>query len=201
MPDLFQPETKEKDITNDNNGRMSIRRAAFTRKINQNKRNIGFEEILKQNGGLPQKDECLLIKSNGCSDTGSIFHCISETGIVDEMYLSTWIISRTNIDYICEQVDDGNIKSLTFVISVRQKQLKKANYAHMVEEFQKRPQIQFRVCNCHAKTFSAKVGENYYTITGSGNWTKNPRIENYIVMNQKEPFEHNKEWMTELING
>lgn len=199
MKDLFNPSTEEKDITNDNNGRMSIRRSSFSRKVTQNKRNLGFQEILKQNGGLPKKGECLLIKSNGTSDTGSLFHSMSETGTIEEMYLSTWIISRNNIDYICEQIDNGNIQSLTFIISVRQKQLKKANYAHMVEEFQKRPQVKFRVCNCHAKTFSCKIGDNYYTSTGSGNWTKNPRIENYIVINDKEPFLHNKEWMTELI--
>ena len=199
MEDLFNPHTTEKDIVNDNNGRMSIRRASFARKVTQNKRNIGFAEILKENGGLPKKAECLLIKSNGTSDTGSLFHCMAQTGTIEEMYLSTWIISRNNIDYICEQVDNGKIKSLTFIISVRQKQLKKANYAHMVEEFQKRPQIKFRVCNCHAKTFSCKIGDNYYTSTGSGNWTKNPRIENYILINDIEPFLHNKEWMSELI--
>ena len=200
MSDLFNPESND-SLVNDNNGRFSIRKSSFGKVINKTKRDLTFQEILEQNGGLPRPSEILLIKSNGCSDTGGIFEAITKTGIVQEMYLSTWIISRLNIDYICEQVDSGNLKSLVFVISVRQKQLKKSDYAHMIEEFKKRPQIKIRVCNCHAKTFSAKVGDNYYTVTGSGNWTKNPRIENYIVMNQIEPFEHNKEWMEEMING
>ena len=203
MEDLFNPHTTEKDIVNDNNGRMSIRRASFTRKVTQNKRNIGFAEILKENGGLPKKGECLLIKSNGTSDTGSLFHCMAQTGTIEEMYLSTWIISRSNIDYICEQVDKGKIKSLTFIVSTRMNQMSggsgKATYAYLVESFQKRPQIKFRTCNCHAKTFSCKIKDNYYTSTGSGNWTKNPRIENYILINDIEPFLHNKEWMSELI--
>jgi hypothetical protein len=200
MSDLFNPESND-SLVNDNNGRFSIRKSSFGKVINKTKRDLTFQEILEQNGGLPRPSEILLIKSNGCSDTGGIFEAITKTGIVQEMYLSTWIISRLNIDYICEQVDSGNLKSLVFVISVRQKQLKKSDYAHMIEEFKKRSQIKIRVCNCHAKTFSAKVGDNYYTVTGSGNWTKNPRIENYIVMNQIEPFEHNKEWMEEMING
>lgn len=205
MKDLFNPAQEEKSIVNDNNGKMSIRRAAFTRKVTQSKRNLGFQEILNQNGGLPDHGECLLIKSNGTSDTGSLFQSISHTGTVEELYLSTWIISRLNIDFLCEQVDKGNIKSLTFIVSVRMTQMSggsgKATYAHLVEEFQKRPQIKFRVCNSHAKTFSCKVANNYYTCTGSGNWTKNPRIENYILINDKEPFLHNKEWMSELIDG
>ena len=199
MEDLFNVDQNENDIVNENNGRMSIRRASFSKKITQTKRNIGFEEILNKNGGLPKPGECLLIKSNGTSDVGSLFEYISKTGTVEEMYLATWIVSRHNIEYICEQVDNGTIKSLTFIISVRQKQLKKSDYAFMVEQFQKRPSIKFRVCNCHAKTFSCKIGNNYYTSTGSGNWTKNPRIENYILINDIEPFLHNQEWMSELI--
>jgi hypothetical protein len=201
MNDLFNPNNDSSSIINENNGRFSIRKSSFGKIINKTKRDLTFDEILNENGGLPKKSEMLLIKSNGCSDTGAIFESISKTGIVDEMYLSTWIISRLNIDYLCNQVDSGKIRKLIFVISVRQKQLKKSDYAHMIEEFKKRPEIKIRVCNCHAKTFSAKVGDNYYTVSGSGNWTKNPRIENYIVMNQREPFEHNKEWMEEMING
>lgn len=204
MKDLFTPHTTENDIVNDNNGRMSIRRASFTRKVTQNKRNIGFDEILKENGGLPKKGECLLIKSNGTSDTGSLFYCISQTGIVEEMYLSTWIISRNNIDYICEQIDSGRIKKLTFIVSTRMNQMSggsgKATYGYLIEQFQKRKDsVKFRTVNCHAKTFSCKIGDDYYTATGSGNWTKNPRIENYIIINDIEPYLHNKEWMSELI--
>lgn len=192
-------DNSDKDTT-DNNGRTSIKRASFSSKVSQNKRDLNFEQILNENGGLPEPGESLLIKTNGLSDTGSIFEAMNNTGTVDELYISTWIISRYNIDYIAEKIDTGNIKKLVFIISVRQKQLKKADYAHMIEEFQKRDAIQYRVCNCHAKTFSAKIGNNYYTVTGSGNWTKNPRIENYIIINQFEPFEHNKEWMEEQLN-
>lgn len=200
MKDLFNPESKKQNIVNDNNGRMSIRRSSFSKKVNINKRNLGFKEILDENGGLPKKDECLLIKSNGCSDTGSIFQYMINESPCDELYLSTWIISRSNIEYLCEKLDSGEIKKLIFIISVRQKQLKKANYAYMIEEFQKRSdKVKFRVCNCHAKTFSAKIGENHYTVTGSGNWTKNPRIENYTVTNDKEMYLFNKEWMSEML--
>ena len=71
MKDLFNPQS-EKNIVNDNNGRMSIRRASFTKKVTQTKRNIGFAEILNENGGLPKPGECLLIKSNGTSDVGGM---------------------------------------------------------------------------------------------------------------------------------
>jgi hypothetical protein len=203
MTDLFNPTAEKDSIVQDDNGSISMRRVSFSKTITQNKRNLRFKEILDKNGGLPAKDECLMIKSNGCSDTGSIFQYMIDQGTCKALYLSTWIISRTNIGYICKHIDNGNIVNLTFIISVRMKQMSggsgRATFNHLIEEFQKRDQVNLKVCNCHAKTFSAQIDDNYYTVTGSGNWTKNPRIENYTVTNDKDIFYFNKDWMSELL--
>ena len=74
-----------------------------------------------------------------------------------------------------------------------------SNYLLLTEGKDK---IIFKVCNSHAKTFSCSDMEgNYYTITGSGNWTINPRIEMYHIFNIKEMYNFNKEWMLELLIG
>ena len=114
--------------------------------------------------------------------------------------MATWIISRENIDEIIKAIESGRLKKVIFVVSVRLKQLKKSNYAHLVEQFSKYPEkIYYRVCNSHAKTFSISTEKNYYSIIGSGNWTQNPRIENYIIHNDVSIFNFNKEWMNELM--
>lgn len=198
--DLFQDQ-KADSINNENNGTAIIGKAAFKKKMKVSNRNDNFKAIIDSIGGMPLHDEVVRIKTTGVSDTGSIFHYImNEPQNQSEVYLSTWIISRDNIDKLCSYVDSGKIKSLTFVVSKRLKELKKSNYAHLVEEFEKRKdKIQYKVCNCHAKTFSVKIGENTYTVDGSGNWTENPRIENYTIVNDIHAFEHNKSWMQEMM--
>ncbi len=42
--------------------------------------------------------------------------------------------------------------------------------------------------NLHAKILLAKCEENYYVLTGSGNFAKNARIEQYNFVNNKELF-------------
>lgn len=196
--DFFGEETKS--IKNDSNGRASIRKTAFGKKVNLNKRNEEFKKILAEAGGLPKPNEILSFKSSGTSDTGSIFHAMMDIhGSCDTLYLSTWIIGRQHIEYLAEKVKEDNIKQLNFIISIRQKELKKADYAYMIETFMELPSVRYRVCNSHAKTFSAKFGENYYTCIGSGNWTKNPRIEHYMILNDKDAYLHNQEWMEELL--
>ena len=201
MEDLFNPITEENSIINDNNGKSSIRKGAWRKTVRTQNRDDEFKNLVEENGGLPSKEEYQLFKSVGLSDTGSIFKHIANTRKLDTLYLSTWIISRSNIEFLVNQIKIGNLQKIVFIVSTRLKQLKKSDYAYLVEEFKQYPkQILFKVCNSHAKTFSVNDFDgNYYTVTGSGNWTENPRIENYIILNDIFAFEHNKEWMLELI--
>lgn len=203
----FTPDTdidlnEETDIVSQNNGAMRIRRSSFGKKVRTGKRNMEFWQIMDSEGGMPEPNEVLMLKSNGLSDTGAIFFYLLQNRICEDFYLSTWIINRENIELICKLLDDGRIHHMTMIISDRMRKLntKRATYTYMLEEFGRRnDKVRFRVVNCHAKTFSAKFGDDYYTVTGSGNWTYNPRIEHFQITNDKEIYQFNKEWMTELI--
>lgn len=162
-------------------------------------RNDNFANIVND-CGLPGYDEMLLIKTNGASDCGSVFEYLNQE-IISELYLSTWVISRENIDQLMKWFDSG-AKKFVFVLSTRLRELKKSNYAYLIEKFNERKHLDFKlkVCNCHAKTFSVKTElSNFYSVTGSANWTENPRIENYIILNNKDNFDFNKEWMEDLV--
>ena len=169
-------ESQTDSIVSDNNGRSSIRKSSFGKKVRMNKRDDYTDELIKEFGGLPKENETLMLKTIGLSDTGSIMRSFLRENIIDELYIATWIISRQNIDAIIDAIDNGKIKQLVFVISNRQRQLKKADYAYLVEQFKERENIKFRVVNSHAKTFSFSSNNDYYTVVGSGNWTTNPRI-------------------------
>lgn len=177
----------ENNIINENNGLFSIRRGSFKKTSRVLNRDLAFADAINENGGMPKNEEMVLIKTTGMSDTGSIFRYLLSNQNLDELYLSTWIISRPNIDCIINAIKEGKLKRCTFVVSIRLKQLKKSDYAYLVEQFlNHKDKINFKVCNSHAKTFSVSDFKgNKYTITGSGNWTENPRIENYIVLNDK----------------
>lgn len=183
----------------ENNGLALIKKTSFKKQAKQINRNEAFTTLIDQ-VGWPNANEVVYLKSNGCSDTGSIFiDACNRFGKIKELYLSTWIISRSSIEYLCNLIDNGNLDLLYFAVSKRLKELKKSDYAYLVEQFTMRDKIKFKVLNCHAKTFSFNTEKDYYTVTGSGNWTQNPRIENYIIINDKEAFDFNKDWITELM--
>lgn len=190
-------------LTSDSNFNALSKKASFKKAIKNSNRDAEFDEIMKKCGGLPNENEVVFIKTNGCSDTGSIYTHISKRHDLDTLYLSTWIISRENLERILKDIDSGKLKMLYFVVSKRLKELKKSNYAFLIEEMEKRKdKIKIKVCNSHAKTFSVSTCDgNLFTVTGSGNWTENPRIENYVIFNDQNAFSHNKQWMEEIING
>ena len=154
---LFDLEEEETDsIINDNNGKMSVRKNSYKKIARTDNRDSYFKENVEQ-FSMPNDSECLLIKSNGLSDTGSIFRYLIETEKCKELYLATWIISRENIDSIINALKNGKLHKVVFVVSTRLKQLKKSNYAYLVEQFNQFPnQVYYKVCNSHAKTFSLK---------------------------------------------
>ena len=198
MKDLF--ETNETQLSSTNNGLSLIKKGQFRKKAKIENRDLQFSLLCPE---LPKENEFFLYKSNGLSDTGSIFKHIVSFSKINTLYLSTWIISRPNIEFLVNSIESGEIAKIYFVVSTRLKQLKKSDYAFLIEQFRRFPkQIFFKVCNSHAKTFSCSdFNGNFYTVTGSGNWTSNPRIENYIFLNDMTAFDHNKEWMEKLING
>lgn len=194
MRDLFEHTEKV-----ESNGKSNIKKTAFKAQVATQIRDEEFSDLIKETG-LPSSSEMVAFKSNGVSDVGSIFSYMLQQGKMKTLYLSTWIISRPNIDRICEAIDNGLLDSVYFAASTRLKQLKKSDYAYLAEQFKKRNNCHFKVLNNHAKTFSvADENGNYYTVTGSGNWTQNPRIEMYVIHNNKDLHDFNKQWITELL--
>ena len=155
--------------------------------------------ILKDVGGFPTTKNYLAIKTNGTSDAGSFFNCALKVfGEVEEMYLATWTISKSNVNRLRDEVGSGKLKKLVMVISSTLKPANPALYAYLIGKLNEFENVEIKEVNSHAKTFSMKCGDNFFTISGSANWSENPRIENFLILNDRDLYEHHAEWMDEL---
>ncbi len=165
----------------------------------QQSRDQNCKDAIDSAGGLPAEHEVQSFVSRGMSDAGSFLHVVLDKHkIIDEAVIATWTISRKNIDRLLLALDSGEIKHLTFLINdgLLKTNSTKAIYAYLCIEFNKRAdKIKYNVANSHAKIQCYKCGENYYTISGSANWSENPRIENFILIGGKQQYEFNKSWI------
>lgn len=165
-------------------------------------RNQNCIDLIESVGGLPLNDEIINFVSNGASDTGSFLEAmIKEFGIIDEIYLSTWTISQKNVNRLVELFDNGTIKKLVFVINngLLATNSTKSIWGSIRENFSKR-NIKFVAVNAHAKVFCVKAKDRFVTVSGSGNWSENPRIENYFLIGGQQSYNFNKSWMEDMFN-
>lgn len=163
-------------------------------------RDINCLDSLKKNGGFPKEGEYKSFQSAGLSDAGSFLYAVVEEFlIIEEAIIATWTISKKNVLKILDYIDNGKINKLIFLINdgMLNTNSTKPIYSFMRLEFDKRKdKILYNVANSHAKIQCYKTSQNYLTISGSGNWSENPRIENYIILGHKKEYEYNKQWIS-----
>lgn len=150
---------------------------------------------------FPNNNQVAIYISHGLSDAGSFLYAFyEEYGVIEEAFISTWTISKNNVLKLIEYVDSGKIKNLTFLLN--DGMLKTAStkpiYGLLRNEFDNR-NIKYAVANSHAKVQAYKNSKTTCTISGSGNWSKNPRIEDYVLIGGKKTFEFTKEWITKIV--
>lgn len=201
MEDLFNFKKNTVIKTNEKGGFKSSKREK-TKELRTSIRDENFKTLINSLGGFPNKEEFFAIKTNGTSDCGSIFsYALDFWGEIHEMYLATWTISKANIERINQALESERLKNLVLVFSSTLKPANPALYAALVGRLKGKANVKLKEINSHAKTFSISDGKgNFITVSGSANWSENPRIENFLILNNESLFEHHKEWMSELTD-
>ena len=145
-----------------------------------------FEEVLE--------GESLHIISNGNFGNTECLTHVCEIYKPEYVSCTTWSFNDDFIDFVGDQtckvslLVDKTIKS------------RKAPKLGMLE--QKRinnNNINIKLVDgVHAKVAIIKSGDNYLTIEASANYSKNVRIEQFVITNDKALFEFHKGWIEEL---
>ena len=136
---------------------------------------------------LPGKKETIDILTLKRVDTTIFITKILNDGKIDELLLSTYSIGRKAAEYIK-------------YINVPTKMIISDNYRTLSkgDDFMGQLGIDYKKANVHAKVTLIKQKNNYYIITGSGNFNTNARIEQYTIRNNKGLYNFYKQWMDSL---
>jgi len=115
-------------------------------------------------------------------------YILKHHSVIDELYLSTFAINQrvlTSFAHLLRQKALNKVSILASESII--KRLPKVY--HLLESYQKQyPQLQVRYAWNHSKVTLIRCGENYYCVEGSGNWSENAAIEQYLFTNSKELF-------------
>ena len=156
-----------------------------------------FQEIIKR---FPEPGEYFHIVNNARYDFYTILPVMIERlGTLNECYVSTWTMNRTNALDILKNIDRGKIKKMTVLTGLFFKRRETAVYSQLMTGLQKRGQ-RFVAFKNHCKILIAKTARGrYQVIEGSANFTANPRMEQYIFTAGKDIYNFHKKWMEEAL--
>ncbi len=143
---------------------------------------------------LPQVEEAIEFVSTGdWSVHDLLFYVLEKTGPA-AVHFTTWAISEYAIRQLYNYVTSGLITDLTGIFDYRNVTVKSAEF-----HFLKRISPNVKPSRVHAKVTVVENEQWSITIAGSGNYTRNPRIEIGIIRNSKTSCAFHKKWIHEQL--
>jgi hypothetical protein len=124
-----------------------------------------------------------------------LFYILIQTGPAD-VFFTTWAISEFAIRQLYALVNAGMITRLSGIFDYR-------NGIHKPSELQFLKQIttDIKAAKCHAKVTVILNEHHSYSVVGSANYTRNPRIEAGVISNSKKAAEFHKAWIMAELNN
>lgn len=121
-------------------------------------------------------------------------------GPTETLWLSTWTVSRPNVDELFELMDAGQIGCCNFLTGTYFKRRESAVAHKLIDGLQRRPPSRFAALQNHAKVTLLGAGDYWLSIESSANLTANPRLEQYVLTNDRTLYDWHCEWMRDAFD-
>lgn len=121
-------------------------------------------------------------------------------GATDEFYCATWTANFQSVREFFELWDAGKIRSTAgFCLGTYFKRREPVVYTKLAEGLAKRGGwIKAFETHCKVVLLNSPERDVYLTIEGSANLTANPRLEQYVVSNDRALWEFHRAWFLEV---
>jgi len=146
--------------------------------------------------GLPKKGEQLRLVTTSAFNSIAIIKHIADQEKIISAKLVIFAINQSAAKTLIELKKEGKLNNCILVISsIRNAGIKDKSIA--VELLKDHFKIIFITSHAKINILETEKG-NYYSIEGSGNFSYNARLEQYIIDNDKKLFDFSNEWIKEV---
>ena len=165
---------------------------------------IGQQEALRDViGEAPAIGESIHVVSAAKFDFWTWIPVMVEwLGTTDALYCSTWTLNRTNAVELFQLFDASKIRpgKIHFLTGLYFKRKETAVYAMLLDGIRRRGGT-YRAFRNHCKVvlLSNAAKGHYLTIEGSANLTGNPRLEQYVITNDRGLHDFHRAWFDEML--
>jgi len=118
-------------------------------------------------------------------------------GTIKELYIATYAINLKAIKIFTNLLASKDVEQWTLLINENMKFRMKGKEVVLFEAVKAYDNFILKKARVHAKVTLIQVEDKYIVITGSGNYSENPKIEQYTICDNEELYNFHKEWINE----
>lgn len=190
---LFDPKDLVREPTDDQTGPEQVAGIAVAGAVRHalGRKQASLSDSI---GDLRQNEHVHVPSMSSWSMHDVLAYILQRTGPAD-VWITSWTITEEPVRTLLALMDSGAIRSLRAVFSERVEAMNPS--AHQLARFN----LQVRLAKIHAKCIVVLNDTWGVTVGGSANFTRNPRIEKYIVCTHREVAIHERAWIDDVLAG
>lgn len=161
------------------------------------KQNLKLSFIEKELPGIKKGVIYNIVTQRAINPFGFVLQATKHS-VIDELIIATYSINLKAISVFMNLLDTGLIKHFRLLLNHNMKFKMKGQDVVLLEEEKKRDNFEILKKYTHAKVTLIDQKDRKLVISGSGNYSENPKIEQYTICDDKELFNFHKSWIEDL---
>ena len=146
---------------------------------------------------LPSPEEFFFLHTEKAFNAFTFIPLIAKHQGIKELHASSYSINKKVIDALIELHDGGFIDKITLMLSDCLRQRNASTIDHLNAMVNSRPNIKVTYAWNHSKVCIMETTHNHFIVEGSGNWSENASIEQYVFANSEGLYQFRKILFTE----
>lgn len=156
-----------------------------------------ISSLKKEVKRLPSEKEYMFLHTDKQFNAFTFIALIVSKEPVKHMYACTYSLSMKVIDALIEMHDKGLIERITLLISESLLHRSPKAMDYLKSLIQNRRSIKVQFAWVHAKIALLETHNSHFVIEGSGNWSENSSVEQYLFCQDKDLFRFRESVFTE----
>ena len=125
-----------------------------------------------------------------------VLSCL-EFGNIKNLYIATYAINTKAVSIFTNLLDTKEVENWTLLINENMKFRMQGKEVVLLEAEKKYDTFTLLKKRVHAKVTLIQVADKHIVISGSGNYSENPKIEQYTICDDEELYNFHKSWITD----
>ena len=142
---------------------------------------------------IPDDGEVFFLQTEKAFNAFTFIPWIAKKFFIEEIYASTYSISRRVVEALQELQQDGKVGEVTLLISDSMIKRNPQTIDNLEAVAKSNANFKIKYYWNHSKVTLIKTKEHFFVLEGSGNFSENAQLEQYTFCNDADVYQFRKQ--------